>query len=338
MAVPVRVRRPRARTVLIWAGLAVSAAFAYLSVRGVRFGEVGHALAQSTYWWLVPAFALLVLCVAVRVLRWQLLFTRATRPPLRATASALLVGLFFNNVLPARAGEAARIVALNQRAGTSRAETAATVVVERAYDVLCLLVLLFCLVPWLPEVTWLRPAAILAIVVAVGLVVAIAVLARYGDRPFRALLRLLGRLPFVSGERADAAGAKLAEGLAGLRHVHLAGAALVLTTLSWVVLGLSAWVAMLGFDLHLSPVAGLLVVIAVNLAMILPSSPAAVGVFEASALVALNAYGIPKERALGYTLVLHVLNFLPFIVVGFVVLHGHAVAVRRRAATSARAS
>ena len=83
------------------------------------------------------------------------------------------------------------------------------------------------------------------------------------------------------------------------------------------------------FELGLSPVAGVLVAIAVNLGMILPSSPAAVGVFEAAVLVALSAYGVPKEEALGYALVAHLLNFVPFIIAGLIVLHAHATSSRR---------
>jgi hypothetical protein len=49
-----------------------------------------------------------------------------------------------------------------------------------------------------------------------------------------------------------------------------------------MLLALSTWVLMLGFDLGLSPLAGGLVIVAVGLSMILPSSPAAVGVFEAA--------------------------------------------------------
>jgi uncharacterized protein (TIRG00374 family) len=67
-------------------------------------------------------------------------------------------------VLPARAGEAARVVALNRTSGTSIVEATATVVVERLFDVLCLLGLLFVLAHWLPHVTWLRAAAVLAVV------------------------------------------------------------------------------------------------------------------------------------------------------------------------------
>ena len=109
---------------------------------------------------------------------------------------------------------------------------------------------------------------------------------------------------------------------------------LLLTTISWLCLGLSMWFVLRAFDLGLSPVAGLLIAIAVNIAMILPSSPAAVGVFEASVLVALSAYGVPKEQALSYALVAHVVNFVPFIVVGALVLHAHTSAVRRAAAST----
>ena len=326
--------RRRARSLLLWAGLGVSAIFTYVAIRGVDFHVVRDALAESNYWWLAPALTALVLGVAVRALRWRFLFRQETRPPFRAVASALLVGLFFNNVLPARAGEAARIVVLNQQQRTSRVEAVGTVVLERALDILCLLLLLFAIVPWVPAVSWLRPAAVLAVVLAVGLALVAWVLALWGDRPLRAALRPLARLRFVGEGRAERAGANLAAGLAGLRNWRLLAVGLVLTTLSWLCLGLSMWFVLRAFDLGLSPVAGLLVAIAVNIGMILPSSPAAVGVFEASVLVALSAYGVPKEQALSYALVAHLLNFAPFIVVGALVLHAHATALRRAEAST----
>ena len=84
---------------------------------------------------------------------------------------------------------------------------------------------------------------------------------------------------------------------------------------------------MLGFHLGLSPIAGLLVSIATGLSLVVPSSPGAVGVFEAAALVGLKAYGIEKADALSYAIVLHAVNFFPYVAAGALVL-----AMRRRRA------
>jgi uncharacterized membrane protein YbhN (UPF0104 family) len=76
--------------------------------------------------------------------------------------------------------------------------------------------------------------------------------------------------------------------------------------------------------------AGLLVVVATNLAMILPSGPAGVGVFEAATIVALATFGVDRTAALAHGIVVHPLNALPFIPAGYVALRYNAAAVRDR--------
>lgn len=317
------------RSSLFWIGLLVTGLFAYLAVRDVHFEEAWQALKSSNYWWLVPSLAVLAVFILVRAVRWRCLFQPRTRPALGPVTHALLIGYLFNNILPMRAGEVARVVALNQRARTPLAETGGTVVIERGYDVLSLLVLLFLTLPWLPPVEWLSAAVYLAVGVALALAAAIVVLTIWGDRALRVMLRPFVRLPFLR-ERAEGVARSLGQGLVGLRNWRIGFVALVWTTVSWVVLAFSFWFVMLAFDLGLSPVAGLFVVIAVGLAMILPSSPASLGVFEAAVVLALGAYGISDSRALPYALVLHAVNFFPYVVVGFFVLHRHTAVVRRR--------
>lgn len=318
---------------LPWAGLLVSAFFAYLAVRHVQFDDVWHGLRTSNYWWLVPSFLMLAVTVFVRALRWRFLFSRETRPGTKPVLLALLIGYFFNNVLPARAGEAARIVVLTRRGGTSGAETAATVVIERVLDVVFLLALLFVTLPWLPEVTWLRPAAVLAVAVATGLAIAIVLLALFEERPLRFALRPLARLPFLSRERVELIATNFARGLVSLRSPRLALGAAFWTALGWLTLAVSTWLLMIGFGIHVSLVGGLFVVVATNLAMILPSSPAAIGVFEAATLVALRPYGISDSQALSYALVLHAMSFIPFVAVGLVLVRGTLVLGRAETAS-----
>ena len=308
------------RSLLIAVGLVVTAVFTYYAVRNVHPDEVWEAFRASNKWWLLPSLAVLALGVFVRAIRWWALFAPETRPPLRPVVNALLVGLLFNSVLPLRVGEAARIVALNRAAASSRAETLGTVALERALDVLCLLLLLFIAVPWLPELGWLNAAIVLAAVVAGVLVAGVIALALYGERPFVAVARGLGRLPLVPGEAIERAASNVAHGLAGLRRWRLALGGLLWTSFSWVLVSISFWLVTLAFGLDVPPVAGLLVLAATGLAMILPAAPASLGVFEAATLVALAAYGVSESEALSYALVLHALNFFPYLVAGAVAL------------------
>jgi uncharacterized membrane protein YbhN (UPF0104 family) len=266
----------------------------------------------------VPALLLLVLAFFIRAVRWWSLFAPSRRPDLGAVVRATFVGYLGNALLPARAGEAARTVALNRIARTPVAETVATILVERAYDVLSLILLLFLMLPGLPAVSWVRGAGIFAAVLVSIIVVGTVLVLRFGEHLLRPLLRPLGRLPFVPREFVETAPGQFVLGLAGLLRARVAAVAFLLTTLSWVVLGAAYWLMMVAFDLHLSPLAGELVVIGIGLALILPSSPAALGVFEGATVVVLDAYHVDSSRALSYALLLHALNVLPLFTVAIV--------------------
>ena len=255
-------------------------------------------------------------------MRWWALYDAEKRPPLRAVMYALLVGYFFNNILPARAGEAARVIALRSRAKrTSMPEIIATVVVERVFDMLALLLILLCAYPWLPEISWLRNAAILGAIVTVVLAVLIVLIVRYDARAVHWLLSPLRRIRRPGfAERVEAAAINATRGLVALRNPVIAVRGFALTVASWVVLAISYWILMEAFHLALPLDAAILVTVAINLSLVLPSSPAALGVFEAATIIALNAFDVPHAEALSYALVLHLLNLVPFLVIGAVLL------------------
>jgi glycosyltransferase 2 family protein len=305
------------RRALLWAvALASTVGFGYLAIRDAHPDEVWDALQRANIWWVVPSFAVLVVAVAVRALRWQLLFHRDTRPSYGATAAAALVGLAVNSILPLRAGEAARVIALNRRARTSPVESVATVALERILDVLCLLLLLLAALPWLPEVDWVGAAAAVALALTAVLVGAALLFAVYGERPFHALDRLLRRLPFGHHEWVEQVGASLRRGLVALRDPTLALTAFALTVVSWVLTSVSFWLLTLGFDLDLPVVSGVLILAAVGFSVILPAGPGSLGVFEAATVVALAAYDISASEALSYAFTLHAVNLIPYVVAG----------------------
>jgi uncharacterized protein (TIRG00374 family) len=318
------VARHRSRVLLNAVMIAVTLLFSYIALSDIKLEDAWRALRTSDYWWLLPALLAFGAGNIARALRWRSLFARGRRPPIGTVANAMTIGYFYNNILPARAGEAARVVVLTGRSVSPPVEVVGTVALERLYDVLAILVIFFLAQPWLPHVSWFGAAALAAIVLA-GLIAVIAiVLAVYGDRPLRLLLRPLNRLSLFSGERLEQTVAELAHGLSGLRNQGVAVEAFLWTTVAWMCSALCAYVVSLAFHLHVPFACGMLVIVAVGLSMILPSAPAAVGVFEGAALIALKAYGIPHSAALPYALVLHLVNSVPFVVVGILLLHHNA--------------
>jgi glycosyltransferase 2 family protein len=322
-------RRSTLRALLTWGGLLVSLLFIFLAFRGIDFGALRSTLARSDYWMVIPALLVLAVAVALRAVRWRILFSPEHRPPLPIVAEAMMIGYLFNNILPARAGEAARVIALRQRAGTPKFEGLGTVVAERALDVLVLLALLFALAPVAPHADWLPGALLLGAVMFSAIAVVFVAFSLYGEAPARFMLRPLGVIPAMSRERRELAAKNLVRGFAVFREHSITIPALALTVGSWLLIAVAFWLCMTGFDLGVGLTAAIFVVVAVNLALILPSGPAGIGVFEAATLVALLPYDIDRATALSYALVLHALNFLPFIVFGYLALHVHTLAVRR---------
>jgi uncharacterized protein (TIRG00374 family) len=312
------------RTGALWAGLAATVAFSVVALRGVHLTRVWDAVSSSTGGWLVPAVVTLAIATVMRVERWRILYSPATRPPFRAVTEALLIGYLFNSILPARLGEIARVLALHRRAGTSRAESASTVVVERAFDVLALLVLFVACQRWLPHIASVRLAALIAAALSVVLLAVLVGCAGWGERPVAATLRLVGRVPDVPTGFAETAAVNLVEGLGALRRWPQAVAAFAWTLASWLVLAVSAWCVLKEFSLGLSLAAGLLVIIATGLSAVIPSALAGLGVFEAAAVAALRTYHVPYSEAFSVALIVHVVSVLPFILVGLVAAHANA--------------
>jgi hypothetical protein len=306
----------------------ITALFSYVAFSNIKLSLAWHALRTADPWWLLAAIGVFAVSCVARSLRWQSLFSSGRRPVLGAVANAMMLGYFYNNIMPARAGEVARVVVLNRRSDAAPVEIVGTVVLERLYDVVAILVIFFGAEPWLPRVSWFGAAATAAIVLALVITAAAAVLAIYGERPVRWLLKPLRRILLFSGERLERTIDELVHGLSGLRHARLALEAFVWTIISWLLTALVAYFVSLAFHLHLPFACGILVAVAVGLGNILPAPPAAVGIFEGAALIALGAYGVSHSQALPYAVVLHLVNFLPFIAVGLGLLHHNARTTR----------
>jgi hypothetical protein len=113
-----------------------------LALRGVDAGELKAALADASYWWVVPLVVIALASHVLRAWRWNVIIASMQRdtarvPRLLESFGAVMVGYMVNYALP-RLGEVARAGVIARRTGLSFAALIGTVAAERVLDVLTL--------------------------------------------------------------------------------------------------------------------------------------------------------------------------------------------------------
>ena len=253
---------------------------------------------------LVGAIALYALATVVRSERWQRLLVDEGATPRRVDTYALTcVGYMGNNVLPARAGDAIRMVLMAPRASTSKRTVIGTLLAERLLDV-AVLVALFVIVGYglLGEVGGDKVE-----------IVALAVLGL-------AIATLLGYLALRRNDRLMEFVAPMASATLGLRRAHHG---LLLLGMTCVIWGIEAGVwmsaaAAVGFGMD--PIEGLYIVALASVFSLVPSGPAYAGTQDAAAILGIRALGGTGSQAVAYIVMLRFVIVVPITIVGLILL------------------
>ncbi|MCH7654520.1 MAG: flippase-like domain-containing protein [Chloroflexi bacterium] len=318
----------------IWLGIAITALFVALALVRLDLGETWSAAAGANYAYLVPAIAVYFVSLYVRSYRWRYLLQPFAAVHSWRLYPVILVGYMANNILPVRLGELARSYYLSVREPVRGSTALATILVERVFDGLTLLVFLAVAALFLPiealalrigETRGLAPWGVAALLAApfVGVLAGI-VLVALRPEPSRALVqRLTQRLPGGAGARVQGVADRFIAGFEGLHRPSRLGAVFARSVPIWLAEAVMYYIVALGFDLQdqlggpLAMASAILVVTAAsNLATALPSSPGSLGPFEALAVLALVFLGVDGETALAYAIVLHLALLLPVIAAG----------------------
>ena len=125
------------RKLITLLGFALSIFFLYLSLRGIQIDDVWQTLKRADARFIFLALLCIGSAVCGASFRWARV--AGTSVQFRETFTALLIGLFINNVLPARIGELARGYALSRKRNSSFTYALSTVMADRFFDLTGLL-------------------------------------------------------------------------------------------------------------------------------------------------------------------------------------------------------
>jgi hypothetical protein len=311
-------------------GLALSALFLYLAMRGTDWAELWGLFRAGRYLYLVPVFLLIAAISGVRAVRWHLLMERDASLTLAEIYHLVNIGYMFNNILPAKAGEAVRGYLAGRKLAGGLGQAVSTLLIERLLDVLAVVVLLAGLLPFMALPDWAVRGGLLLGVGVIGGTAALVVMARIGPRAVDWLWRLVGRLPLVGHPRLKAGLLNLLDGFAVLTHPRRLLPVLLTTAAVWLGYAAMNWLMLFVFRMEgLGLAAAALVLCFTGLSMVVPSSPGAIGPFEWAGIQALALFAVEQSAGFGYTLGLHMFTNVALIGLGIVGLISEGISYGR---------
>ncbi len=306
-------------------GLLVSILALVIVLRLASWEELGPALANYDWRYLLPGVGLFLVSLLLRVVAWWLLLQRRSSYP--RTFLIINEGYLLNNIFPFRLGELGRALLMGEATATTPFFVLSTIMLERLFDVALAAGLLLSTLPLVLGLTWARPLGIAALaLVAFGLVILFFLArSRKSWRPW--LERRLTRFPRFQHTLLRWLDSLL-DGFDILNNPLQLLLAFGALALSWGLAVAEYYVMLLGVAQQAQFWWGGFVLGVVGFGVALPSAPASLGVFEASVVAALALLSVSPATALAYAVTVHLIHFIGTGLIGLAGLYreGNSIA------------
>lgn len=325
----------RLKSLLIQTGSVVlGAVLLWLALRSVSFVELGEALRNANYLYLIPLIIIALGSHWIRAWRWQLLLEslpEQERKPVSVnqTFSALMIGYMVNYAAP-RLGEIARTGSLSKQSRLPFASILGTVFAERVLDVITLAVgflvalgfagpSLMRLTPMLADsVDEALPLTMIGFLLLV--VVLITVTA------FIILRKIIYRSP---ESRIAGALTSFKDGILSLIRIRQRWGLLISTVAIWLCYLVLAWLPLLMLRIEGLTLGDAWVLLIVGSASMIVPTPGGIGSFHFVTILTMTSlFGVGMAAASVYAVLMHAAQLILYTIVGliFLILQGRSLA------------
>jgi uncharacterized protein (TIRG00374 family) len=291
----------------LFIGVIVSALCLYFVFRGLSVRDVGKAMQQANFHWVVVALLIYACGYMTRAVRWEVLMKPIKPLPALQLLGPMVIGFFANNVLPFRMGELVRAHVTGQKFGISRTASLGTIVLERIFDTLSFLSIFLAVALFFPFPSAVKHAAYALGFACGGLIVVLFLASKHQDRAHA----LIDHLPLSNKwrEKIQHILVNFTHGISGMTQGAYVAQALVLSLVVWLIEGTTVYLIARAFPIHLTYPQAYFLLFFLGLSVTLPQAPGYVGTVELFGVTALSLLGIPREQGLPVILTIHGTQF-----------------------------
>jgi hypothetical protein len=288
----------------------------YFSFRGIQFHEIFEILKKADFKLVLIPVIFVFVSLSIATVRWSKI--AGGNVGFLDTFVAFIIGLFVNNVLPARIGEVARGYVLSKKTGLSFGYAFSTVLVDRFFDLIGLLILTFMFLPEhsLPTIVSKGISTVLVL-----LILCIAIMIIMSRKKFAHIFseKLLKTDKPLFTKFAH----KIIEIQKNLKRINSPFNIIYLIALSffvWLSMSLSLYFVMLtlGISIKFSYIP--FVCALLNMGLTIPSSPGYIGVYQFLLVYLLSIFDVPKHEGFIVSILYHASWYVPYNIIGFILL------------------
>ena len=297
-------------------GSLISLAFLALAIKGIQWSEFFSVLKRTHYQYLIPASILTIIGHYIRAHRWKYLLLPVKRISTWSSFSSTMIGMMANNILPVRIGELLRVYAIGRSESISVSASFATIVYERILDVCGLLVLLWLMLLRSEGPPWLQKTGFVILALNAVLFVFLVLIQRYQGIINKIWDRIARPLPEKTREKIGGIIESFSSGLGTIRDKKVILPVIVTSILIWLAPILRAYICFVALDLELTLFAAISILVLTTIGSMIPSAPGYIGTTQYACVISLGLYGIGRGEALAYSVLLHITQILPNVIVG----------------------
>jgi len=256
----------------------------------------------------------------LRALRWKLMLADAhSKIKFTDLLKSIVIGFAGNNVLPARGGELVRMEFFSRKTKVSRVTAISSIGIEKILDALVLLVFISVISIFISksnelisETIWLVSLILIPVFGAlIGIRIFGAIIIKYLSSHSKPLFNKIA-------DKFESIYASVLFFKLNLNVFKI----LALSVLIWLFEGAVFVIAlhsMIDVGTQNVFLIGILALTVVNFAIIIPSSPGFIGVFQAAIVLALSSFAIDESQSLGVAILVHSCQFFPTTLLGLFV-------------------
>jgi len=314
---------------MVWAGIALSLVCLALAMRGTNFRETGLALGRAHLWLAVPLLLLHVPFYLLKALRWRLLLVPVRRTRTLPLVAPMMIGFMGNNVLPARLGELIRMYLGARVVGVARSQVLATLVLERIFDFIAVLVFFGLGVVTFRDVPpSLVSAAYVAAAMSAGAMMMAAAFVAWTTPVLRVTSMIVRVLPAKLAGLIQDQMALGASGMAALRDPRLLGGIVVASLLPWFLMASCIYLSFRAVELQVPVSAAFVVLAATVFGVMVPAAPGFFGTLHLSFVLALTPFGVGEGQAMAAAVFYHIVPYIGVVATGLWFLHSTGLKLR----------